>query len=219
MAYKQATFQPTIRPSWAGTLSYIPEKERSDILIALTNYPKETDVQSRFWEETIKPDLDLQYERFISTCQARSQVARTYWDKQLNSNRITNDKQLLSNCITNENKTKDKDKDKDKDKNKDNIVSIDVLKESAIKKTSAYQALQMWKGVGSGLKDTITIDADFNIFELDHPQTKQMIENYGDGLAYEIQNWLRKKYRGKSVEKRFIIEQFYNFYQRRKNNE
>ena len=66
--YTPAIFQPTVRPSWAGTLSYIPEKEKSDILEAIIKYPQETKIQSIFWEETIKPDLDEQYEKFLKVC-------------------------------------------------------------------------------------------------------------------------------------------------------
>jgi len=217
--YKQATFQPTIRPSWAGTLPYIDDKEKADILLAIINFPNETDIDSVFWKQTIKPDLQLQYEKFLSTCQARSQVARTYWGEQKDNNCITIDNQLDNNCITKVSKTKDKDKnknknqDKDKDKEKDNTE-----KESYgnIEKTSTYNFLKAFGTVGSAYKDEILIDDNFNLFQLEHPQTKQMIELYGDGLAYDIQKWIRRKFYGKRIGKRFIIEQFAKFYERNK---
>ena len=150
----------------------------------------------------------IQIDFYNCLSKAQDESARDYISKITNGRKggrpkKANDKQLDSNSITSA-------------KQKDNIVSIDDLKDNAIKKTSAYQALQMWKGVGSSLKDTVTIDDNFNIFELDHPQIGQMRELYGDGLAYEIQNWLRRTKLGKSVEKRFIIEQFANFNERRK---
>ena len=33
--YTPATFQPTVRPDWAGILSYLSDKEKIEILTAL----------------------------------------------------------------------------------------------------------------------------------------------------------------------------------------
>ena len=118
---KPATFQPTIRPSWSGAMSYIQVEEKAKILEALIKYPEDTGIESIFWKETIKPDLDLQYEKFLSTCQARKQVARTYWDNQKVSKGMQMDTKSISNDIQKVSNTKDKDKDKDKDNNGDNI--------------------------------------------------------------------------------------------------
>ena len=78
--YKPATFQPTIRPDWGGILSYIPDKEKIEILEALIKYPS-IKCDSRFWIETIKPDLDLQYEEFTRQCEAKSRGVRNRWGK------------------------------------------------------------------------------------------------------------------------------------------
>lgn len=114
--YKPAIFQPTVRPSWSGTLSYISVEEKSQILEAIIGYPKNTNIHSKFWEETIKPDLDNQYECFLNTCIARGRGAKTYWE--------TKGKDKLSLCLSNDkdevNSLKDKDKDKIQDKDKNN---------------------------------------------------------------------------------------------------
>lgn len=78
--YKPATFQPTIRPDWGGILSYIPEKEKADILEAIIKYPS-IECDSIFWLETIKPDLDMQYEEFTKQCAAKSRGIRNRWAK------------------------------------------------------------------------------------------------------------------------------------------
>lgn len=78
--YKPATFQPTIRPDWGGVLSYIPDDEKINILEALLKYPS-VDCNSKFWLETIKPDLDLQYEEFVKQCEAKSRGVRNRWGK------------------------------------------------------------------------------------------------------------------------------------------
>lgn len=78
--YKPATFQPTIRPDWGGVLSYIPDDEKINILEALIKYPS-IECTSKFWIETIKPDLDLQYEEFTRQCAAKSRGVRNRWGK------------------------------------------------------------------------------------------------------------------------------------------
>jgi hypothetical protein len=78
--YKAATFQPTIRPDWAGILSYISEKEKAEILVAIIKYPS-VECDSAFWKETIKPDLDNQYQNFKEACEAKSRGVRERWGK------------------------------------------------------------------------------------------------------------------------------------------
>ena len=81
--YIPATFQPTVRPDWAGVLSYLSDKEKSEILTALFKYPSEISekCESAFWKETIKPELDLQYQAFIESCKAKSRGVRNRWGK------------------------------------------------------------------------------------------------------------------------------------------
>ena len=79
--YKPAIFNPTVRPSWGGILSYIPIEEKASILEAIIKYPNK-ECNSAFWVETIEPDLNLQYNQFISTCLAKGRGAKDYWNKQ-----------------------------------------------------------------------------------------------------------------------------------------
>lgn len=78
--YKPATFQPTIRPDWGGVLSYISDEEKAEILTAIIKYPT-VECNSAFWKETIKPDLDMQYEAFQQACEAKSRGVRNRWGK------------------------------------------------------------------------------------------------------------------------------------------
>lgn len=78
--YKSATFQPTIRPDWAGILSYISESEKAEILVAIIKYPS-IECESAFWKETIKPDLDNQFDNFKNTCEAKARGVRERWGK------------------------------------------------------------------------------------------------------------------------------------------
>ena len=78
--YKPAVFQPTVRPDWGGVLSYIPDTEKSEILVALFKYPS-VECSSRFWLETIKPELDSQFEEFKRQCELKSRGIRERWGK------------------------------------------------------------------------------------------------------------------------------------------
>lgn len=136
--YTPAVFQPTVRPSWAGVLSYISEKERSDILEALIKYPEETNIQSMFWEETIKPDLEVQYQNFIRICEARGRGAKTYWGEHKLSLSSTYD-EYKDNSL----KVKSEDKDKSEGKSKvqykdDNLIITEKFKVKNVPELQVY---------------------------------------------------------------------------------
>lgn len=113
--YEPAVFQPTIRPSWAGALEYIPNDELAQILKAITVYPLIDLPDSVFWNKTIKPDLEQQHKKFLSMCEDRGRGARSYWGEH-----------KLSTSLPQDNLCKDKDKDKVKDKVKGYSVNSDV---------------------------------------------------------------------------------------------
>lgn len=96
--YKPATFQPTVRPDWGGVLSYIPIEEKAKILEAIIKYPS-IEIDSVFWQETIKPDLDLQYETFTQQCEMKSRAMRDRWGKtscaSLQDNNKTSNKDVI----------------------------------------------------------------------------------------------------------------------------
>ena len=120
--YTPAIFQPTIRPSWAGALPYIPQEEKSLILEAIFKYPNQ-ECDSLYWRETIKPDLDNQYNKFNLSCQAKGRASALYWENK--------GEDILSNSFPDGNQHKDKDKDKDKNKGKSKskvkLTEIDIV--------------------------------------------------------------------------------------------
>ena len=117
--YVPAIFQPTVRPSWAGILSYVSSEEKAQILEAIIKYPADTGIKSSFWEETIKPDLEMQYTKFVKANEAKGCGSRTYWAKGEDMDKISlpYDKHMDNICISRDKDIKDKDKDKD-NKNK-----------------------------------------------------------------------------------------------------
>lgn len=180
--YTPAIFQPTVRPSWAGMLSYIPNEEKSQILEAIIKYPNETNIQSKFWEETAKPDLDSQYQKFVQTCESRGKGARTYWGEHKLSISSTYD-------IDKDNLLKDKDKEKDKDKVKGNII----------------------KTLNNFSNNKILISDSFNLLEMNDPDIPLYKNEYGNKIILDVQDWLVKRYKGKMVGKEYIIRQIKNF--------
>lgn len=117
--YKPATFQPTVRPDWAGAFAYIPDDEKIQIFDAILRYPSVDLPESRFWTDTIKPDLDLQYETFIRACYLKKIGVAKRWNKE--------DKGIDMYTTSN---TEGEHKDKivkEKDKDKDSISGKDVF--------------------------------------------------------------------------------------------
>ncbi len=86
--YKPAIFQATVRPSWAGIISYISSEEKAAILEAIVKFPVKTEIKSAFWEETIKPDLESQYEEFTNVCSAKGRASKNYWESTKNDKQI-----------------------------------------------------------------------------------------------------------------------------------
>lgn len=77
--YKPAVFQPTVRPDWGGTLSYLNDKEKAQIFEAIIKFPTIDIPDSKFWQETIKPDLEQQYARFVQICEQRRRGVCNRW--------------------------------------------------------------------------------------------------------------------------------------------
>lgn len=118
--YTPAVFQPTVRPAWKGAMAYIGKEEKADILEAIICYPEETNINSRFWKDTVKPDLDEQYINFTKICELRGRGARTYWGELKLSSSSTYDKHK-DNLLKDKDKSKSKDKEQVKSKDNNNI--------------------------------------------------------------------------------------------------
>ena len=167
--YIPAIFQPTIRPSWGGALHYIKPEEKAAILEALVNYPKETNINSRFWEETIKPDLDSQYENFVSTCSARGRGAKSYWERK------GVDKDNLSSPYVKlkDNLLKDEDNNKYNINNNNNNNITKTRKENIKEKNKRYGECQ----------NVILTEEQFNKLSAEHDNLSDAIEKLDTWLG------------------------------------
>ena len=108
--YKPAIFQPTIRPDWGGTLDYLSDEEKSQILTAIIKYPS-VECNSKFWLGTIKPDLDMQLKAFLGSNAAKARGALCRWGKTPTAE----GKDMVTISIPHGNLLKEKEKEKSKE--------------------------------------------------------------------------------------------------------
>ena len=212
--YTPAIFQPTVRPSWAGTLSYIPEKEKSDILEAIIKYPQETKIQSIFWEETIKPDLDEQYEKFLKVCEMRGRGAKTYWGEHKLSTSSTYDKDM-DNLL----KVKGQVKVKDKVKGQGQYAEQNDGEKEKLS-TSYPQVKEMITSLANNLsaknhseikgKTVHIVEGEFFMDET-MPDYKSFLVGLSEQEIKKLWGWIRDKYYGQHLPVSKIQQMIKNF--------
>jgi hypothetical protein len=187
MPKQKATFQPTVRPDWAGAMEYIPEQEQIKIFQAILMFPAIDLPDSAFWNKTIKPDLQNQYETFIASCEKKAIGIRKRWETTKSIDNYTN--------VLDKNTTEQdmiyivKDKDKYKDKNK--VVS------------------EMLSSIGKENTNSILIDSNFSCSKFD--VFKTYINEMPSCVIQSVENWLKKQKNGQTVPVGFITKQFINF--------
>lgn len=187
MPKQKATFQPTVRPDWAGAMEYIPEQEQIKIFQAILMFPAIDLPDSAFWNKTIKPDLQNQYETFIASCEKKAIGIRKRWETTKSIDNYTN--------VLDKNTTEQdmiyivKDKDKYKDKNK--VVS------------------EMLSSIGKENTNSILIDSNFSCSKFD--VFKVYIQNMPAEIIKSVESWIKKEKNGQTVPVEFITKQFINF--------
>lgn len=137
MPKKKATFQPTVRPDWAGSMDYIPKEEQCQIFQAILMFPSIDVPNSAFWNKTVKPDLQMQLETFIATCEKKAIGIRKRWGTQKGIDNYTDVLDMNTELQDKDTNEKDmiyivKEKEKKKDKESDSFVS-NLEKESLAK--------------------------------------------------------------------------------------
>lgn len=192
MAKQKATFQPTVRPDWAGAMEYIPASEQVKIFQAILMFPVIDLPDSAFWNKTIKPDLQNQYETFIASCEKKAIGVRKRWENTKGIDNYTNVIDMNTNLKDNNSNEKDMLYIvKDKDKYKSNKVS------------------EMLSSIGRNNSKSVLIDCNFNcsVFSEFQPYLKEMPTD----VIKSVENWLKKEKNGQTVTIDFITRQFINF--------
>lgn len=149
MPKQKATFQPTVRPDWAGAMDYMSETEQSKIFQAILMFPSIDLPESAYWNKTIKPDLQNQYETFMSVCEKKAIGVRKRWENTKSINKYTHVIDMNTNLQDKNSDEQDmlyivKDKDKNKDKDKDNKGGVGGKRETIDENTPFKAGGQMW---------------------------------------------------------------------------
>lgn len=182
--YKPATFQPTVRPDWGGVLAYIPLEEKAEILEAIIKYPS-IECNSHFWIETIKPDLDLQYNTFTETCKAKSRGINNRWGKisitpLIDENNTSNTDEIVS--------------EREREDEEESKGISEVIKKMVLK------------------PNQFLINDKFRITDI--PEIEVYEKEVGSDLVRKVQDWLVDKKYNQVVDKQFICKQILNFSKR-----
>lgn len=93
-------FAPQIYTDWHKIFINLSDKERSEILLGISDYPNYEPDNIMIWD-FIKTQIDKQYENFKSRCDKNAEISRNFWGD--NKKNISNDNQSISNYIHNNN--------------------------------------------------------------------------------------------------------------------
>lgn len=105
MAYKKKQFSPHIYAEWGELFDAVTERERSEILLAITKFPEYEPKDVTIWG-FIKSQVQKDYEIFIDKCEINSSLIKNYWAKKKQKNtevneRLTDDNECKPKRITN----------------------------------------------------------------------------------------------------------------------
>ena len=179
--YKPAVFQPTVRPDWGGALSYIPDKEKAEILVALFKYPS-VECNSKFWLETIKPDLDFQYAEFTRLCELKSRGIRDRWGKTSCTGLVEVYKTCSTGVIVPE---REREEEEESEGEKESIV---VSKKSVKKTYGEMQKVKLTDEEYEKLKAIYNDKLDFAIDKLDSYLAQKRKDPYNSHYAVMKRN-------------------------------
>ena len=74
-------FCPYIYAEWGELFDAITEKDRSEILLAITKFPEYEPVDVPIWN-FIKSQLQKDYDLFVEKCEKNGEISRNYWQSK-----------------------------------------------------------------------------------------------------------------------------------------
>lgn len=208
MPKQKATFQPTVRPDWAGALDYMSESEQSKIFQAILMFPSIDLPESAYWNKTIKPDLQNQYETFMSVCEKKAIGIRKRWE---NAKGIDKYSSVIDMNTTLQDKNsneqdmlyivKDKDKNKDKE-NKGGVGEIDF-------DTTFKAGGQLWELPPQFRKLALTkyTESEIRAFEMTHSCHESLEDVCLNDIKHEEPKPKKKQY-GEEKKVKLTDEEF-----------
>lgn len=193
--YIKKEFSPHLFHDWTHLFRNCTPEQRSELLLAITDYPNyEPNIEIPIWD-FIKSQLENQYQ------------ALTNKSQQMTANR-NNGKQKS----TEDDKSRPKTTEDDQSRQIKTRTGIEIEKE--IKTGTEKNVAEIIKQAGDALSvrkstDMIFVDSSFRL--LNYPVFAPYIEQVTPAIIESVENWLRQTKNGQSVSVQFITKQFFNF--------
>lgn len=196
--YIKKEFSPHLFHDWTHLFRNCTTEQRSEMLLAITDYPNyEPKIEIPIWD-FIKSQLENQYQ------------ALTTKSQQMTANAIRKQKQ------TEVSKSQPKSAEDNKcSQIKTGIKTGTEIKiEKEIKTGTEKNVAEIIKQAGDALSvrkstDMIFVDSSFRL--LNYPVFLPYIEQVTPAIIESVENWLRQTKNGQSVSVQFITKQFFNF--------
>lgn len=196
--YTKKEFSPHLFHDWTHLFRTCTAEQRSELLLAITDYPNyEPAIEIPIWT-FIKSQLANQYQ----TLESKSQ--------QMQANALKKQK------VTEDSKSHPKSPDATQCSQIETGIQTGTRTESEIKiKTGTeHTAADIIKQAANALSvnkanDSVLVDSSFSLF--DYPVFKPYIESVTPEIIESVENWLRTAKNGQHVTIGFITRQFTNF--------
>lgn len=196
--YTKKEFSPHLFHDWTHLFRTCTAEQRSELLLAITDYPNyEPAIEIPIWT-FIKSQLANQYQ----TLESKSQ--------QMQANALKKQK------VTEDSKSHPKSTDATQCSQIETGIQTGTRTESEIKiKTGTeHTAADIIKQAANALSvnkanDSVLVDSSFSLF--DYPVFKPYIESVTPEIIESVENWLRTAKNGQRVTIGFITRQFTNF--------
>lgn len=195
--YIKKEFSPHLFHDWTHLFRNCTAEQRSELLLAITDYPNyEPKIEIPIWE-FIKSQLENQYQ------------ALTTKSQQMTANAIRKQKQTEVS----------KSQPKPTEDNKCSQIKTGIKTGTGIeiKTGTEKNVAEIIKQAGDALSvrkstDSILVDSSFRL--LNYPVFAPYIEQVTPEIIESVENWLRAAKAGQTVTVEFISRQFMNFAKR-----
>lgn len=197
--YIRKEFSPHLFHDWTHLFRTCTAEQRSELLLAITDYPN------------YEPAIEIPIWTFI-----KSQLANQYQTLESKSQQMADNRNKGKQKSTEDDKSRPKSTEVDRGRQIETGIQTGTRTESEIKiKTGTeHTAADIIKQAANALSvnkanDSVLVDSSFSLF--DYPVFKPYIESVTPEIIESVENWLRTAKNGQHVTIGFITRQFTNF--------
>lgn len=197
--YIRKEFSPHLFHDWTHLFRTCTAEQRSELLLAITDYPN------------YEPAIEIPIWTFI-----KSQLANQYQTLESKSQQMADNRNKGKQKSTEDDKSRPKSTEVDRGRQIETGIQTGTRTETEIKiKTGTeHTAADIIKQAANALSvnkanDSVLVDSSFSLF--DYPVFKPYIESVTPEIIESVENWLRAAKNGQRVTIGFITRQFTNF--------